>query len=326
MPDKTSIAAESDPIDEGGDQTKYSELMCSIDNPYASFAISGDEVFIKRLRERGFRGTLHSIFDRTVNIKCDFTRDLYTLAIRKTDNAPHTIVADIDSCAGRGLAIGDPVAWTEGQLLIGSKLAVSLEQTAVWRCALPAYPTADEPLKSNLAEAEKEIGIRGRGGGTVRSVDAGSLEIETARLLNERTESLLRELSEVRMEKAFSYAIRLIGLGPGLTPSGDDFLTGLFAAMNLPKSPLYSRRYWCRDVEAAAASMTNEISCMAMKKAAIGQVRESIVALADSLIHGSRDRMFSSLSTVLDIGSSSGSDIALGLVKGLELNLKLSRR
>ncbi|WP_052759688.1 DUF2877 domain-containing protein [Paenibacillus sp. DMB20] len=326
MPDKTSAAAEPDPIDEGGNQTKYSELMCSKDNPYASFAISGDEVFIKRLRERGFRGTIHSIFDRTVNIKCDFTRDLYTVASRKTDNAPHTIVADIDSCAGRGLAIGDPVILTDGQLLLGPKLAVSVEQAAVWRCALPAYPTADEPLRSNLAEAVKEIGSRGRGGGTIRSADAGSIEIETARLLNERTADLLRELSQVRMEKAFSYAIRLIGLGPGLTPSGDDFLTGLFAAMNLPKSPLYSRRFWCRDVEAAAASMTNEISCMAMKKAAIGQVRESIVDLAHSLIHGSRDGMLSSLSAVLDIGSSSGSDIALGLAKGLELNLKLSRR
>lgn len=40
------------------------------------------------------------------------------------------------------------------------------------------------------------------------------------------------------------------------------------------------------------------------------------------MIHGSKTEVIPSLSRVLDIGSTSGTDIALGLVNGLKLSIE----
>jgi hypothetical protein len=61
---------------------------------------------------------------------------------------------------------------------------------------------------------------------------------------------------------------------------------------------------------------------MALKKASVGKVRESIIRLVDSLFYGKEEELFFSLNQVINIGSSSGTDIALGLVSGLEANIK----
>lgn len=50
-----------------------------------------------------------------------------------------------------------------------------------------------------------------------------NFERETMRPLEEQSSGLLNALANDSMEEATHYAIRLMGLGPGLTPSGDDF-------------------------------------------------------------------------------------------------------
>ena len=52
-------------------------------------------------------------------------------------------------------------------------------------------------------------------------------------ILREKTAAILSENHEANFEKQIC---SLIGLGPGLTPSGDDFLTGMLLAFSLQKS------------------------------------------------------------------------------------------
>lgn len=75
-----------------------------------------------------------------------------------------------------------------------------------------------------------------------------NFERETMRPLEEQSSGLLNALANDSMEEATHYAIRLMGLGPGLTPSGDDFLVGLFAVIHLPRSPISKYQPWCREV------------------------------------------------------------------------------
>jgi hypothetical protein len=60
---------------------------------------------------------------------------------------------------------------------------------------------------------------------------------------------------------------------------------------------------------------------MALAKAAVGQVRESISDLMEALFRGSEEKLLLALDRVLAIGSTSGTDIALGIVAGLEMNM-----
>jgi len=140
-------------------------------------------------------------------------------------------------------------------------------------------------------------------------------------MLHERTQLLVSELQNKRMATAIIHAASLIGLGPGLTPAGDDFLVGLFTVFNIENHQYFSHHSFCEEVVLHAKALTNDISYMALAKAAAGQVRESIIDLMEALFRGSEEELISSLRRVLAIGSTSGTDIALGIIAGLEMNM-----
>ena len=79
----------------------------------------------------------------------------------------------------------------------------------------------------------------------------------------------------------------------------------------------------CESVIKVIQPLTNEISFTTLKKAAYGQVRESICSFIHAILYGTEVESIEALRKVLAIGSSSGTDIALGLISGLEANIKL---
>ncbi|MGG1674385.1 DUF2877 domain-containing protein [Neobacillus sp. NRS-1170] len=284
--------------------------------------ISGDVDFIQRLEDLKFTGIVHSVFNRTFNIKCFENGELYTIASSNVDNGPNTIINDIDHFKSMEIKVNERVHVEKDILLIGNKLAVTINKAEKWESIIPAFPINDDILNRNLVVMRKYIGIHGKGGGIKRQVPNNPFEAEMSRTLNRRTNLLLDELAESRMSSAFDHAISIIGLGPGLTPSGDDFLVGVFTTFNMLNSPFYAGRSFCKGVVSKAKTLTNDISWMALKKASIGKVRESIISLLNALLIENEEDLILSLNKVLNIGSSSGTDIALGLVCGLEANIK----
>ena len=75
----------------------------------------------------------------------------------------------------------------------------------------------------------------------------------------------------------------LIGLGPGLTPSGDDFIVGYLAGLWSTAGSDSSRLRFMSSLGAwlsQAAAGTNAISCTYIKSAVNGNVSEPIATLA----------------------------------------------
>jgi hypothetical protein len=70
-------------------------------------------------------------------------------------------------------------------------------------------------------------------------------------------------------------AAQLIGLGPGLTPSGDDYLGGVLVALRWLGRGLQANSLW-RWLEPRLASQTSEISATHLAAAASGQVHEAL--------------------------------------------------
>ena len=139
-------------------------------------------------------------------------------------------------------------------------------------------------------------------------------------LLYQKVDQLSDALREEKMNAATDYAVSMIGLGPGLTPSGDDFLVGFFAVLNIKNSPACRFHGLCGAVLDQAEDLTNKISLAAMKTAAHGQVRQSLVDLFNALFDNRSDLDEAVLSRVLDIGSTSGADMMMGILYGLKLN------
>lgn len=253
------------------------------------------------------KGRVHSVFERVINIE-DAHGELVTLAARDVDNAPSSIVVDCASFAGMDVRVGDEVRAVRDALIVGERFSVRLESARAWKSTLPAWPADDSWLRRNLAA------IR------IHRAPASPPVAMAMRLLDARSGALCAALVHGDADAAREHGRALLGLGPGLTPSGDDFLVGLFAVLSIPGSPCERLRGIGLDIVSDVHRRTNAVSAAALVAAARGRVRESIVALLRALLIGDRD-VATALKRVLAIGSTSGSDIAAGLLAGLRIPL-----
>jgi hypothetical protein len=130
----------------------------------------------------------------------------------------------------------------------------------------------------------------------------------------------LPRLTHATTERDFTGVIaaarELVGLGPGLTPSGDDFLTGYLAAL-----------WSCRREEGMEALLealparlasllpsTNALSRQMLGDASLGRFSEALVDVVQSL-EGAGDVVACAL-RALAIGDCSGADLLCGLLFG----------
>lgn len=112
-------------------------------------------------------------------------------------------------------------------------------------------------------------------------------------------------------------ARELVGLGPGLTPAGDDVLAGLLVGVHhVPalRDPLAT------EVLALAATRTTTLSAALLRQAAEGRGVPALLDLADLLSGPDRGGGHTSLTTALQrllgVGHSTGTALAWGLLRG----------
>lgn len=103
----------------------------------------------------------------------------------------------------------------------------------------------------------------------------------------------------------------LIGLGPGLTPSGDDFIGGVLIALRALKHPGPARRLAGMAVPAAASASTT-ISAAHLAAAAQGQGSAAVHGLLNEILRGRHAGLEAGLAAVGRIGHSSGRDTLAG--------------
>ncbi|WP_313637133.1 DUF2877 domain-containing protein [Paenibacillus sp.] len=286
-------------------------------------AKSGDTRFLDRIDAETFYGTVHSTFNRTLNIRCLNSGELYTIACRDFDDGPNTIIADFADLRHFHIRVNESIYGMANQIRIGNQMILFTKNSRRWTCTLPDFPKSTSLLKKNLPIAMRYINEFGQGGGIQPCQQSGNIfDKEITRMLKERSDALLEAFIWGREQGVILAARQLLGLGPGLTPSGDDFLVGLFAVMNLQGSPLSVFKSLYSQIIIHAQQLTNEISFAALHQATQGQVRESMVQFIKALLNGNTETFFPTLSTVLGIGSSSGTDIAMGICSGLQLCCK----
>jgi hypothetical protein len=289
-------------------------------------AISADDAVLGADRSRWRGARIHSVFAHVINIDLGNNR-LLTIAARDSDNAPDTIVAAVDDWTGCNIRVGHAVHFMGEKVFLGDGHCLSLADALPWSCRLPHYPVDATRLRENLALAHAHLESRGRGIGVAGTELAPARE--AVRDDVERTlvgqfrdgRTGLCQAIETGDEPAVHRQIdRLVGLGPGLTPAGDDFLVGLLTVLNLPDSPGAAWRRIGTQVVASAVRRTNSISIAALRHAACGQVRDKLAGFCRALINERAEPMRAALDRVLEIGESSGSEIALGILSGFELH------
>ena len=104
----------------------------------------------------------------------------------------------------------------------------------------------------------------------------------------------------------------LIGLGPGLTPSGDDFLGGMLIALHIcgqktVKNNLYSQLEYLID-------RTGPVSIAHLKAANLGECSQSMHQLINLLLEGNEAHLKLAIAAIDQIGHTSGWDALAGVV------------
>jgi Protein of unknown function (DUF2877) len=279
-------------------------------------ARSGDRRFLQRLRSRPFTARVHSVFDHAVNLRAGDDRALYALVSAQRDNAPATLVVDVPHFGALGLRPGAPVSVHAGEVLSVGRLEIVLGGARPWEASLPVLDDAGLPLEW----MERFVARHGVVGGVEpRAGDTTALARATARTLADARAGLEAALRARDAAGVHAHARRLIGLGAGLTPAGDDYVVGVAIACAIRGGR--ARPDPCLDALRRAvddgADRTTDLSRATLVHAVRGRVRESLIGFVEAIAAGDEDLMARQAHRVLAIGATSGTDILSGMLAGL---------
>jgi hypothetical protein len=259
------------------------------------------------VRRVGLIGRVHSVFQRAVNVEL-LDGELVTLVTPRGGGLPNGVVLDAETDL-RTLVRERELVWGDvGLRLCCLNLTVELAGAEVWspllepRGGFPPFET----VRGDLAKTLLQRDVHGGFAEALRTLAAGGSEQEVCATWP-AVSALLHATRAGEVHTAASAAHRLIGLGPGLTPSGDDFLVGYCASLRAARHALHSEL-----AEACwhmAKGRTTRIAETFYRYAARGAFSERIHRLIDSPAE---------LQHALDWGATSGADCVLGVLLGGE--------
>ena len=107
----------------------------------------------------------------------------------------------------------------------------------------------------------------------------------------------------------------LLGLGPGLTPSGDDVLCGALALLDA-LGERQAHGALARAIHQAPPGLTSPLSLCILEAATAGHVGEPLHRMVASVLAGDID---TTIATARAIGHSSGWDMLAGIAAALRV-------
>jgi Protein of unknown function (DUF2877). len=287
-------------------------------------------------------GRVHSVFKRVINLAFPGQK-LISIAHATIGNSPVNIVTDAkDNCGwdGLGVDVGGTGHLQEGFLYL-DRLTINL------RTAQPWIPAIQKPLGPPLPAHEIASNLL-----SLRRISAGlATRHGLSPLLPFTDELLLGRCPEIARHDPFLsaaatsiagitqaikasdlpalqiHAGKLAGLGPGLTPSGDDLLAGLMAAMLFAQkthsgSPRkVPAEHLNETILRHTKGKTNDLSRQHLEFSARGEVSETMESLILTLLQGPSSNLNVAARELMKIGASSGSDLLLGILLGSSLLL-----
>jgi Protein of unknown function (DUF2877) len=260
-----------------------------------------------------------AVFDRSIYLRAG--ERCVCFGGPEIGNGPLTLIAGSFRPPQLDLHAGQPAFVTERHIGIGERIVLSLEHCEPWR-PLP-WPIASSPagLSDTLEILSRTAALEAPPEGLARPVlcrhEGDGSWPRTAR---DRVAGFERWLSAMPATDGAAAAPpdavhRLIGLGPGLTPAGDDFLIGVLALLDaLAEKALHA--VLARVLGQASPQSTSSLSRCFLQAAAAGHVGEHLHCAVSSIISGDAD---AAVAAARQIGHSSGWDMLTGVAAALRI-------
>jgi hypothetical protein len=277
----------------------------------------------RRLGEEPFSGQVLSVHRQACNL-VDGRGQLLALVSDPLGNGPFHVVIHRGEAAFSRLAAGWPV-WSErGVLQIGDGLGINCRGGQLWdprpdwekvRLTRQSWRVHLPPLLELLRDKAPPESM------------AGPAAAETSRLsaawrakAGEAIGRVLTALQVGDLAALRSGAAALAGLGPGLTPAGDDFLLGVMAGLFAtalpapPSSSSLSVAEVCAAILEATTARTTSLSAAWLQAAARGLLGQGWHDLLNVLSNGDSPGIRQAANRLINTGATSGADALAGFL------------
>lgn len=255
---------------------------------------------------------LHSAFENALNFRG--RSFMISLVNRKTGNGPFNVVLKQLPTHARRLKT------TKFYLYIDeNRLAFDPEKA--YNSALPLVRPDPGVLHENLAFLKAYIVKHARRKGLRFLFDPAAEKDFTRQfemLMAQRVKKAVALLEAGEYAKG---ARALRGLGFGLTPSGDDFLSGYLTGLGFMELNMDAAVAEIKEAVYKNASTRNLISNSFLTCAYDGLVNEKIKDLLSSLAEPCEKRLADAARAALKNGHTSGADFCAGLIYGCEAGM-----
>jgi hypothetical protein len=269
------------------------------------------------------RANVEAVFERCLYLRCG--NKFICVGEPDIGNGPLTLIGNIDCLLDLDLRPVWPATVCERHITIGNSIRLTLDQAETWRPLAWPISLSRAQLFDTCAALLRRAAIDAPPEGLARHVSG---EPEThrgqpppARIACSRIAIFERWLSRaLDAEAAPAIGDReavqgLIGLGPGLTPSGDDFLMGTLALLDAI-GERHARTALTRAIGDPMPGLTTPLSACFLRAAAAGHVGEALHRAVSSVITGDVD---SAVAAARKIGHSSGWDMMAGIMTTLRI-------
>ena len=278
-------------------------------------------------------GTVHSVYRHATNILC---RDMTWLCLHPQGVPLHPYSIQVglkpeglwaDEFLGTSVREEAEVSRTHIDLGRG-RLTVVLEGAGVWESKLNPFETLSEAEPYRALDTLDELveGIHVESpflavltGKAKRPPELGeaafsAVHLEAARVIRQMEISW----TSASLEGMLRAARRAVGMGFGLTPSGDDFLTGMLAASYCFA---FHDEFRMKVFEAMRPLIhrTSLPSFFMLKAALHGLYPEPVATLLSALGHGDSPRLRAAFDRLVHAGATSGQDLLAGILCWLRI-------
>lgn len=272
--------------------------------------------YAETLLKSSHTGTVHSVYRKTVNLLIN--NELIALQAVDSPLSPISLITDLSSSdmEGLGLSKGNSVIFSENHIDLHSALSVHhISCLEARKYDLFLSVSLDDRMQKRLMQNIKTVLAQSHTGGfdmIFNNMPDSSLSLTLLTAKKHITNSFLF-YKDREFQKAGAALIKVLGLGTGLTPAGDDFLCGVLAGLR------FSYRDgddFSRILRAEIASHLNDtvdISAAFLSCALKNQYSMAVNSLYDPAQPENIAAAFS------EIGHSSGMDTLCGIFYALIL-------
>jgi hypothetical protein len=208
----------------------------------------------------------------------------------------------------------------EGWSIPSAGVAIDASHARTWSPSLPGPArTTPTPALRRAVEAARVLAAdRPSTGGLAPLLAGGDGPgdpwLGVARAL---IETQLEALIAGDVAAAIGPTLDLVGLGIGLTPSGDDYLVGLLASLEATGDPIHQGL--ASAIGEGARDRTTPIGVAMLGHATRGQFSERVHDVLTGLADGRIRAVAEPIERAMAYGATSGADTLVGLLCGLEL-------